>query len=433
MTPDLSAAIDLYGCMIPMEFRRQSRSSRAPNLWGRSIACWALIGCLGVACGCSSTKKHDNPVVGPRPPRLSDELLAEMREEDGQRYEAASDAVTSQENRIMPAGGAIDGLRAVETALLQESASGIQESDVAARVNGRPIFVSEVLEPYQGFFLTQGKQLSEAELSDARKQIIERDLDQYIEQAVILDAARSQFKQEQWEDLQIRLDEIFYADEIANLKSKLDVGSLPEVEAKLQEMGSSLSAYRRVWGERQIAGQWVSEKIPDVTVSRQDLLDEYDARVDDYREPEQVKWQQCLISISESGGREQARNRVQQAIQDLKAGQSFDDVVEKHSDVGGGLRDWTQTSSLADERLRETLTTLKINQLGPVLEDDRGFRLVKLVGYRPEQVKAFEEVQADLRESISQRRRSEAAQKIIDELRSDALIETILDERPASL
>ena len=329
--------------------------------------------------------------------------------------------------------GIIDG--ELRTADLQESslssAGLIHEEDVAVRVNGRAIFVSEVMEPYRGFFAQQGAGMSEAELSQARRQIIEKDLDQYIEQAVILDAARAGFKQDQWDELQTKLDEIFYDEEIANLQKKLKVSSSREVEQKLQEMGSSMAAYRRVWGERQVAGQWVSEKIPDVSVSRQELLDEYESKRESYREPEQVKWQQCWISIDKSGGREGAQQRVQQVIGDLKGGITFDDVIREHSDgaesADGGLRDWTRTDSLAEESLRDTLTKLKLNQLGPVLEDERGFRLVKLLGYRPERVTPFEEVQPELREAISQRKRSAAAQEIIDDLKAKAHIESVID------
>lgn len=357
------------------------------------------------------------------------------------RETAIADALNAADDRVRQAGGELleSSNADLRTADLQETAARgdalIREEDVAVRVNGQPIFVSEVMEPYRGFFATQGQQLSEAERSQARQQILEKDLDQYIEQAVILDAARAQFKQDQWDELQTKLDEIFYDEEVPNLQTKLKVGSLREVEAKLQEMGSNISAYRRVWGERQIAGQWVSEKIPDVSVSRQELLDEYESRIEDYREPEQVQWQQCWISIAESGGREGAQKRVEQAIADLKSGKSFDDVVAAHSDGGDsthGLRDWTRTDSLADERLRDALTTLKLNQLGPVLEDERGFRLVKLKGYRPARVTPFEEVQPELRDAISQRKRGAAAQQIIDDLKAKAHIEHQFERSPPS-
>jgi hypothetical protein len=394
--------------------------------------------CVGFGAGCGTTKKADNPVVGPRPPRLTDQMLAQMDQnrEPGQDQSAAlRGALEGTSQDVVHVDGEADSRMSVQSALLEETAAPggqlIREEDVAARVNGRPIFVSEVLEPYRSFFLQQGRQLSPAELDQARRQILEKDLDQYIEQAVILDAARAQFKQDQWDELQTKLDEIFYEEEIKSLQAKLKVSSPIEVESAMQESGTSLAAYKRIWGERQIAGQWVSERIPDVTVSRPELLAEYEARVDQYREAEQVRWQQCVISITDSGGENGAQTRVRKAIDDLKAGKSFDEVIETHSDAGGGTRDWTQTGSLADEKLRDTLVSLKINQIGPVLQDERSLRMVKLLGYRPEQVKPFEEVQNELRESIQQKKRSEAAQQVIEDLKAKAHVESILDGQAA--
>ncbi|MCA9053463.1 MAG: peptidyl-prolyl cis-trans isomerase [Planctomycetaceae bacterium] len=400
--------------------------------------------CAAVICGgsfltgCASTKKADNPVVGPRPPRLSDSMLAQMEAGSDSRDGNSTSAATTD---YLQASGQVDHKANVRTAILEETAANggsiIREEDVAARVNGNPIFVSEVLERYGPQLEAQRAQISATDYQRVLRGLLEQELPAFIEQALVLDAARAQFKQDQWDELQDKLDEFFYSDEVPNLQQRLKVSSLREVEIKMQEVGTSLVTYRRIWGERQIAGQWVSEKLPDATASRQELLEEYNRRIDEYREPEQVQWQQCWISIAESGGRDGGRKRVQQVIEELKAGKSFDDVVAAHSDgpraSDRGRWDWTQTSSLADERLKQTLTTLKLDQIGPVLEDDRGFRLVKLTGFRPEQVKPFEEVQAELREAIVQEKRSVAAQQVIDDLKAKAQIETILDSPTANL
>ena len=422
-----------------------ARHRRVPNSGVdrlRAAAC-AVVLCGSVhLSGCGTTKNADNPVVGPRPPRLSDKLLAQMGDDRYSRQlEDGPESVESSRNEaIRQASATSRDELLVDRAFLRETAAVngvIREEDVAARVNGNPIFVSEVLERYRPQLEAQKSQVSSEQYQKMLQGLLEQELPGFIEQALVLDAARAQFKQDQWDELQEKLDDFFYEEEVPSLQQRLKVGSLREVEMKMQEAGTSLAAYRRVWGERQIAGQWVSEKLTDATASRQELLEEYESKIDDYREPEQVKWQQCWISITESGGTDGARMRVQQVIDDLKAGQSFDEVIAAHSDGprsgDGGRWDWTQTSSLANEQLKETLTTLKLNQVGPVLEDDRGYRLVKLTGFRPARVRPFEEVQDELREAIVQRKRADAAQHVIDELRAGAHVETILDSSGANL
>jgi hypothetical protein len=380
---------------------------------------------LGVG-GCrSSGKAVDNPVVGPKPPRMAEEILAQLEAAEG----------GSSESRGTTSGGSA----AEEPQILQVSATQevIRDEDIAARVNGKPIFVSEVLERYRPALEEQRSRMTPQAYHQLRRQLIEKELEGHIEQALVLDAIRKKFKTEQWEELQRRLDEFFYESELPDLQERVEAKSLQEVEATLQKHGTTLSAYRRAWGDRQLAAQWVREQLPTATVSRQELLAAYQERIDQYREPEQIRWQQCWISNVASGGREGARARMQQAVEDLKNGMSFDDVVRKHSDgplaKTGGHWDWANPDSLANDRLRQTLQELQVNQVGPVLEDEKGFQLVKLTGRRPARVQPFEDVQQELRESLLQQKREAAAKELIQKLRAEAHIETMFDrQKPRS-
>jgi hypothetical protein len=387
-----------------------------------------LLGGMALTAGCGTTKKAaDNPVVGPRPPRISDQMLAQL---DG----PSAGTSAPKTDGVIPVSGE-DTTQLVREAVLEETSAregvGLNDADVVARVNGSPIFVSEVLERFRPQLEGQRAKVSPAQYQQMRLQVLNQELSGHIEQALVLDAARAQFKQEQWDQLQEKLDEFFFEDEVPSLQKRLKAASQQDLDGKLRTAGTSLSSYRRVWGERQIAGQWVSDKIPEVSVSRQELLDEYTQKRDSYRQPEQVKWQECLILDDKSGGREGAKKRVQQAIADLKAGKSFDQIVAAHSDgaraADGGHWDWTQPTSLADQKLVGVLTTIKLDQIGPVLEDERGYRLVKLTGYRPESVTPFEEVQKELREAVSQRKREAAAQKVIADLKTKAHVEILVD------
>lgn len=395
------------------------RPRRLPRRWS------ALLCGLGLATGCGTTKVADNPVVGPRPPRLSDRVLAQL--ERDQPLSQTGDGQATGELQTVSAEGSAPPVRQALLEQTTASSSTLEDTDVAARVNGTPIFVSEVLERYRPQLAAQQARVPAAAYAQMRRQLLEQELPGHIEQALVLDAARANFKQEQWDQLQEKLDEFFFSEEVPRLQTQLKAANKQELEAKLKAAGTTLSAYRRVWGDRQIAGQWVSDKIPDASVSRQELLEEYQAKRESYRQPEQVKWQECLILFDRSGGQEGARQRLQQAIADLKAGQSFDAVVKKHSDgvraEDGGHWDWTQPASLADQKLVQVLTSIQLEQIGPVLEDARGYRLVKLTGYRPERVTPFEEVQKELREAVSQRKREAAAKRIIDELKTRAHID----------
>ncbi|MEZ6067853.1 MAG: peptidyl-prolyl cis-trans isomerase [Planctomycetaceae bacterium] len=397
----------------PQPCRSVRRLRRLAVLLVLSTGLVSFAGCNGFF-----KKKVDNPVVGPRPPRIAGDQLAE----------SASDATGARVALAEADGGPIRRVSA--------STSAIQDEDVAARVNGRPIFVSEVLERHRGMLEANRGRVPPAVLEQKRMELIQEDLDSHIEQALALTALYAKLEKEQKDQLQDRLDEFFYEKEIPDLQKKLGVDNLAAVEARMQEAGTTLATYRRVWGERTLAAQYIAEQLPQVTVSRQDLLAAYHERVDDYREPAQVQWQQCRISNIKNGGQAGARAKLQEVVAELRQGASFGEVIKKHSDgpraSQEGMWDWAQLESLADEKLRRTLGEIEVGQIGPVIEDEQGYRLIKLTGRRDARVQPFEEVQDELREAITRERRAASAQELINKLRSEAHIETIFDEQPVA-
>jgi parvulin-like peptidyl-prolyl isomerase len=386
--------------------RDRSRTAALPlALRGAAWARGSCLLALALASGCKGIGKDvDHPVVGAPPPRLSDQILGEL----GQKS---------------------DDPEIVQTALAV--VESIRDGDVAARVNGRPIFVSEVLEPHRPKLMAAEQKLSDEQINKLKREIIKQELSGHIEQALALDAVRKELDQEQWDRVQAKLDEFFYQQEIPQLMKKLNVKTPREVEEIMQQSGTSMTSYRRVWADRQLAAQWVGDKLPEVKVSPTELREEYRSRVQEFTQPEQIKWQECWIPKSQLMSGDEAAQKLQAAVGDLRGGAKFDDIVQKYSSgpkaAALGHWDWMQPGSLSDEKLRTTLLDLKVDEVGPLLEDDRGYRLVKLTGRRPSRTTPFEEVQDELREAVVQRKRAAAAQKLIDELKSKAQIETLFD------
>ncbi len=393
--------------MFSVSKKRASRQGRfAPLAISFFVRGSGLI-TLGLLTGClGKNLKVDNPVVGPPPPRLSLESP-----ENDQLAQAEGDSSIQL--------------------LSYTSGAGIRDEDVAARVNGNPIFVSEILAPYRAPLEAERAKRSPEEYQRIRKNLIKRDLDGHIEQALVLDAVKKQIPAEQWDSVNEQLDTFFYDQELPRLQKEHGFQSIVDVEALMQQQGMTLATYRRIWGDRQLASQYVQEQLPKVKVTLPELRQAYRDRLEEFTEPEQIKWQQCWISTLKSGSKREAYQRLTQAVEALKKGKSFDQVIKDYSDgpraKSAGHWDWVAPDSLSDEALRETLDSLEVDVIGPVLEDERGYRLIKLTGRRPARSKPFEEVQQELRESLIQEKRAAAAKKLIEKLKSEAHIETIFD------
>ncbi len=389
-----------------------------------------LAGCQG------RTRVFDNPVVGPPPPRISGadvQIAAQDSPPDSERPTEASPF------RLVDYTNAKDNAEAVPVT----GPPGL----VAARVNGTPVFMAEVLQPYAAKLAKIRSQVNEEEFRRLQLQLVQRDLPQYVETAVLVDRVQAPLDAEQKASIQKQLDSIFDA-QLAEMMKQLDVTSLPELEAKLtaagtslatelQASGSTMAELRESFGRRALSTQYLREALgPDPQVTRGELLEEYRARMDEYTTPSRVKWQQIRISYDRHGGREGARRVLAQALSDLRSGTTFDDAARKYSDeflaTQGGHWDWTQPESLSDTALRDVLLGTAVEQIADPISGDKAFLVVKVTGKQAAQTKPFADVQEELRKTITERQRAERLEKTLADAMADAVIETIFDDQEGS-
>lgn len=373
---------------------------------------------LFLLAGCQGTSQvFDNPVVGPPPPRVGQ---AEDKGEVGAARVELTDFTPPAEETIQP-------------------------GDVAARVNGTPIFVSEVLQPYAPQLAKFRSQVSAVEFARMQKNLVQRDLPHYIETAVLVDVVQAQMNDEQKTAVNKQLDTIFEA-QLAEMMQAANVQSVAELEIKLkaagtslanemQVTGESLGDIRKSFGNKALSGQYLRETVGTIaTPTRKELLAEYESRLKDYSQPARVKWQQLQISFDVHNGQDNARLAMARARADLQAGMSFDEVVKKHGDGAmsklGGQFDWTEPAGVANPALRDALTTLKNGEVSGPIEGEKAWMLVKITEEQAARTTPFDDVQPELRAAITKRKRDERVAHVIAEVRAKAVVETMFDDEP---
>lgn len=380
------------------------------------LAVCCLAGCQG------TTRQFDNPVVGPPPPRIS----------------TAEPAQAARVDSSGTVGEAADDDGTVQLASYMEPSEPVPVTGppglIAARVNGTPVFFADVLAPYANQLSQFRTRVSEQEFRRTQLGLVQRDLSHIVDQLILVDAVMSKLDAEHKANVETQLDK-FFKQNIEQLMQQHQVSSEAELEALLQTQGSSLAAERKAFGQREIAAQYVGEKLKnEKEITRQDLLAEYRAHLDEFSQPAQVKWQQLWVSYAKHGDRDGARRVLDAALAELDGGASFDDVVRKYSDEPtasrGGHWDWTRPDSVADEELRQALGTLSVGQTSGVLAGPKAVVVVKITGRRDARTTPFVELQDDLRTRIRERRRKEQIQAVLDEARAAAVVETMFDGVP---
>jgi hypothetical protein len=111
-------------------------------------------------------------------------------------------------------------------------------------------------------------------------------------------------------------------------------------------------------------------------------------------------------------------------------------AVAKRSSQGlnaeeGGLNDWTSQGALASKPLDETLFGIEPGKLSQVIEDGRGYHIIRVLERTDAGKIAFEEVQTEIRETIKQQKISAQYKAIAQKIKSSSKVWTVFDDDPA--
>lgn len=369
----------------------------------RIVICMAVI----LFAGCSQ-HRYDvaDPVVGPPPPRRQGFDAVAYDDSAEKSSELQLTSFTENEPLAM--------------------------TEVVARVNGTPILAGLVLEPYAAKLAQASKQLPPSEIRKAQEMLLKKNLDAQIEQTLMVDAVKSKIKKEQLDQIEAQLDE-FFQQEIERLKNQFHVANTAELEGLLQSQGMSLVTMREMFGNRQLAGEYVRGKMgEEAPLSRQNLLTEYQKRREEFAQPEQIRWQQLQVSYSKHGSENGAKRVMNEAITELQRGAEFTEVIKKYSDGPlkdqGGHWDWTQPDSIASTEVREALAALQPGEMSDPIIHSGMLKILKVTGRKPATYTPFEEVQEQIRKETLEKAREAKAKLIVAELKQDAIIETMFDE-----
>lgn len=390
--------------------------------------------------GCNRSIKVDNPVAPDPPPRISfndSAADAPTDQEDGkvriQDTELDRDSGTANDESLLAQGG-IKRVRRDSTS--GSNPSGIDElgnaTGVVVMVNGQPIFAEDVLNEFH-------QQLAAAEQAVALKRappealqklragILRRRLPVHIESKLLSAAMLSGLKKEQKESLKVGLEEAFQK-QIEKQKADMGITSQGEFEVMLAKHGMTMERLRQANDERAMAQQYVAMNAgPPVRYTHRELLDYYQEHQEDYAITGKVKWRHLYIDIA-SRGEQDALNEINNVVQKLIDGAKFEDLAREHSDgataSSGGLWDWTEQGSLADEDIERTLFRIPVGTVSDVIKTDSGYQIVKVLdrvdsGYRP-----FSEVQNEINNILQEQRMRTAANDLIAQLKRTAVIES---------
>ena len=384
----------------------------------------AILICLAAllsTAGCNGRSYQvSSPVIGPVPPR---ESVAKV-----DRKGATAKTKSKKSNLTQTAS--------VEQVSLEEK-QPLSMTDVIAEVNGEPILAHEVLDRYAPqFAIAKEKGAPPKDIRKFQLMKIKEDLPGVIDQTLMVDAVKTNMKPEQLKGIEAQLDKFFEA-EVQRLMVSQRCGSPTELEALMQSQGMSLVTARKNFGDKQLAGQFLRQKMgAEPTASREEMRERYELDIDTFTENPEVKWQQFEQSYAAHNGVEGAEAAAQKLLQQIRSGEiTFDDAAHDHSDSplasSGGHSDWTNPESLADEDVKSALTTLDVNEVSDVIPTKSACLVVMVTGRHEARVIPFNEVQKELHDRIVKDKRTVIGEGVLKKLKETAVVHSILEDERA--
>lgn len=221
------------------------------------------------------------------------------------------------------------------------------------------------------------------------------------------------------ETIQRQLQDLYVRRALASEAERDGLDKDPLVAAQLQQ------ARERVLSDLRLAAIDRGAAPPD-NVLAAGARDLYRATPEKFQAPSQTRARHILITRTEDG---KAREKAQALLAQIKGGASFDELARKESaDLAtarnGGDLGWFSAGNMVKE-FEDAIAALKTpGELGPIVETQFGFHIVRLEERRAAGLRPFEEVRPELEREMRVRASTEARRakmrELMDPVKPDA-------------
>ena len=313
------------------------------------------------------------------------------------------------------------------------AAGGAVDDQVMAWVGNQPVFASEILTRVDQLMEENRHRIPPETWDAQRVALAQQALKASIETKLVMVDAMRKIPANGQADLQKKVDEQFEAEQLPKLLKSMKVDSRADLEQKLLASGSSLEQQRRTYYERSVGYQWLrSAAKVDKEVGHSDMVAYYEAHLKDYERPARARWEQLSVNFERFPSKAAAHAALAQMGNDVMRGVPWAQVAAAASHgstaKAGGQRDWTTQGSLASKVLDQALFSLPLNAPSVILEDERGFHIIRVLERQEAGRTSFRDAQVKIKEEIEKQLRDKVVQDYYVKLRKETLVWTVFDD-----
>lgn len=330
----------------------------------------------------------------------------------------------------IPALVASFGLAAISgSAIAQDSGSGPRSlpspeppgEKTVLTVDGTPITEADVRERFTVQYARQFQQMSPQQQAMMQPQIEQMIMSELISKTLLLNAANKQGFKAPEEEIQKN---------VAELTKSLPEGT--SIEQYAEAAGISVERIRNELIDGMKIRQLIEKITGDVTKPDEaEVKKYYDDHPEEFKKDESVKASHILISIqgindeAEIAKKKEAAEAIRAQLVEAK-GENFAELATAHSDCpskakGGDLGDFGRGQMVPE--FEEAAFSQEIGAVGDMVETQFGYHIIQVTEKTPATEMAYADVQEDLTVALFDKRKQDAMQGYLEELRSSAKIE----------
>lgn len=220
------------------------------------------------------------------------------------------------------------------------------------------------------------------------------------------------------------------------MKKKLaeeNLTTAKEFDALLRRRGTSLERVRRGFIEKQIAQMWISSQVNrNIEIPHAKMLEHYQKNIASYQFEGKSKWEEIAIHFDKVRDKAEAYKQISELGNRVLQGASFAEVAKSSSQgptaSSGGLYDWTTRGSLVSKTLDEAIFALPVGRMSQILEDERGFHIVRVVERTEAGQTPFLEAQVEIKKKIKEENYRKQVTDYLVKVREQTPVWTVFDK-----
>ena len=272
-------------------------------------------------------------------------------------------------------------------------------------------------------------------MTEAMKaELMNKKLTEIIERELLLQDASARLKNRKgfMEELKSVADKEFDKQWLLRLMKANNQTDPEAFKRFLQDQGMPVEMIRRQWVRNFIAMEYIRSRIePSITkIGHNEVVEYYNKTVQEFQVEDSLVWQDIFIVKARHGGdAAAARLFAESLVARIRKGEDFVKLSKEFDNGDSSLRENAEGIGRKKGEIRPVeaepiLFGLKEKEVGPLIESDAGFHIVRLMTRTfAGSMKLDNEVQKQIKDKLRGKIFDQEMKRIINDLKSNAIIE----------